>query len=198
MRAFSGLLCMAFAVSLAACSAPAQNNAAWTLNAGESAVSYVTIKQNSLGEVNSFGQLSGQVSPEGAAEIVVTLDSVDTLNETRDGRMREILFETGAYPTAKITATLDMAAFSDLAAGESSAQLIEINVDLHGLGALHDAPVLVTRLGANKVSVVTQAPVLLDAEEFGFEAGLAKLQELAGLDSITPVVPVTASLVFER
>lgn len=46
--------------------------------------------------------------------------------------------------------------------------------------------------------VDNKAPLLIDAEEFGFEAGLAKLQELAGLESITPVVSATVALTFER
>jgi len=53
-------------------------------------------------------------------------------------------------------------------------------------------------LGANKVRVDNKAPLLIDAEDFGFESGLAKLQELAGLESITPVVSATVALTFER
>jgi hypothetical protein len=58
--------------------------------------------------------------------------------------------------------------------------------------------VQVTRLGANKARLDNKAPLLLDAEDFGYGAGLAKLQELAGLDSISPVVSITMSLTFER
>jgi len=46
--------------------------------------------------------------------------------------------------------------------------------------------------------VANKGVIVIDAEDFGFEAGLAKLQELAKLDSISPVVSVTVSLTFER
>ena len=58
--------------------------------------------------------------------------------------------------------------------------------------------VLVTRLGVNEVRVDTTAPLILDIEDFGFEAGIAKLKELANLESISPIVSATVSLTFER
>jgi len=73
-----------------------------------------------------------------------------------------------------------------------------MTLDLHGISDAREFYVLVTRLGANKVRVDNKAPLILDAEDFGFEAGLAKLQELAGLNSISPVVSATVSLTFER
>jgi len=36
------------------------------------------------------------------------------------------------------------------------------------------------------------------ADALELNAGLAQLQELAGLDSITPAVPVSFSIAFER
>ncbi|MBO6764411.1 MAG: hypothetical protein JJ918_05650 [Maricaulis sp.] len=55
-----------------------------------------------------------------------------------------------------------------------------------------------TDLNGERVLVETTQPVLLHVDDFGLTDGLATLQDLAGLPSITPVVPVTASLVFER
>jgi len=158
----------------------------------------VTIKNGSLGEVNTFKMISGSVSEGGQAEFTVFLDSVDTNNEIRDPRMREILFQTESYPTAKVSANLDMMQFDDLAIGGTETVLLDMTLDLHGVSEQFDFYVLVTRLGANKVRVYNKAPLLIDAEDFGFEAGLAKLQELAGLESITPVVSATVALTFER
>jgi len=56
----------------------------------------------------------------------------------------------------------------------------------------------VTRLGPNKVLVSSAAPVYVHADDFGLQSGVDKLQELAKLSSITPVVPVSFSLMFER
>jgi len=75
---------------------------------------------------------------------------------------------------------------------------LDMTLELHGVAEQFDVDVTVTRIGANKVRVDTKGPLLIDAEDFGLEAGLAKLQELAGLESITPVVSATVALTFER
>ena len=158
----------------------------------------MTIKNGSLGEVNTFDQISGSVTEGGQAEFVVYLDSVDTSNEIRDPRMREFMFQTEQYPTAKATAKLDMAQLNVLAIGGSKVITLDLTLGLHGIAEQFDADVRVTRIGPNKVRVDSAAPLIIDAEDFGFEAGLAKLQELAGLESITPVVSATVGLTFER
>lgn len=199
LRVFASVV---FAGFLAACSEPktstTPSNSVWTLAADESGMTYVTIKDNLLGETNTFREMSGRVSPNGDAVINIDLNSVDTNNEIRDGRMKEFLFKTESYPNARITTQIDMKPYAGLAIGESRAELLELIVDLGGTALDYDANVLVTRLSAAKVVVATKAPLLLDATDFELEAGLAKLQELAGLESITPIVPVTVSFVFEQ
>ena len=170
----------------------------WSLVPTQSGISYVTIKNGGLGEINTFRMMDGSVSESGQAEFTVFLDSVDTNNEIRDPRMREILFETETYPTAKVTANLDMAQFEDMPIGGTETVLLNMTLNLHGVAEQFDFYVLVTRLGPNKVRVDNKAPLLIDAEDFGFEAGLAKLQELAGLESISPAVSATVALTFER
>ena len=193
------LFSLSFAL-LAACGPKTtpEKTGPWSLLPTQSGISYVTIKNGSLGEVNTFRQISGSVSEGGQAEFTVYLDSVDTNNEIRDPRMREILFQTETYPTAKVSANLDMAQFDNIPIGGTETVLLDMTLDLHGISEQFDFYVLVTRLGANKVRVDNKAPLLIDAEDFGFEAGLAKLQELAGLESITPMVSATVALTFER
>ena len=134
----------------------------------------------------------------GAAEFTVVLDSVDTNNEIRDPRMRQFLFETDKHPYAKVTAQLDMAKLKGLETGARHTELLDMTIELHGLTDEREFYVMVTRLAPERVLVENKAPLILDAADFGFEAGVEKLRELAGLDSITPVVPVTFSLVFEH
>ena len=185
---------------LAACAPQSEpeKTGPWSLVTTQSDISYVTIKNGSLGEVNTFRQISGSVSEGGQAEFTVYLDSVDTNNEIRDPRMREIMFQTEQYPTAKATAKLDMAQLNALAIGGSKVITLDLTLDLHGIAEQFDADMRVTRIGPNKVRVDSAVPLIIDAEDFGFEAGLAKLQELAGLESITPVVSATVGLTFER
>jgi len=176
----------------------ANRSGPWTLNPDKSGMSYVTIKNGNLGEINTFRSVKGSVSETGKAEITISLDSVDTNNEIRDERMKEHLFDTATYSTTKVTANLDMSKFETLNIGASHTVLLDMQIDLHGITDQQEFYVLVTRLGPNKVVVNNKAPLLLDATDFGFEDGLAKLQELAGLDSISPVVSATISFTFER
>jgi len=44
------------------------------------------------------------------------------------------------------------------------------------------------------VSAATTQPILLNAAEFGLEGGVAALQEIAGLNAISRVIPVTVAL----
>jgi len=195
----TALLSLSFAlVTACAPQAEPEKSGPWSLVPDESGMTYVTIKNGSLGEINTFREISGSVSEGGQAVFTINLDSVDTANEIRDPRMKEFLFETGTYPTANVTANLDMAQFDNMPIGGAETVLLDMTLDLHGVSEQFDFYVLVTRLGPNKVRVDNKAPLLIDAEDFGFGAGLAKLQELAGLESITPMVSATVALTFER
>ena len=176
----------------------AERTGPWTLDAAESGMTYITVKNNDLGEINTFREISGSVSETGNAVFTINLDSVDTANETRDPRMREHVFKTASFPMAKASAQLDMTQFESLPIGNSETVLLDVNIELAGYATQRDFYVQVTRLGVNKVVVNNKAPLILEVAEFGMEEGIETLRGLAGLDTISPVVPVTMSLVFER
>jgi len=171
---------------------------AWALDGAQSRLAFTTVKAGEIAEAHGFKTLSGSVAADGAASLSIDLASVATNADIRDERMREFLFETGAYPAATVTAQLDPAAFSALKVGESKLQPIEATLDLHGVKGPVAAELSVTRIAADKVKVETTAPIIVDAGSFNLTAGVAKLQELAGLPGITPQVPVSFSLVFEK
>ena len=200
MRPIFKALSLSTLFFLAACApkGEAERSGNWTLNPLQSSISYVTIKSGPLGEINTFNEISGGVSTGGKAEFVIALDSVHTNSETRDPRMKEYVFETAKYPEAKVTANLNMTQLEVLAIGNSKTVSLDMKLDMHGFVDEREFDVLVTRLGVNEVRVDTTAPLILDIEDFGFEAGIAKLQELANLESISPIVSATVSLTFER
>ena len=200
MRPIFKALSLSTLFFLAACApkGEAERSGNWTLNPLQSSISYVTIKSGPLGEINTFNEISGGVSTGGKAEFVIALDSVHTNSETRDPRMKEHVFETAKYPEAKVTANLNMTQFEVLAIGNSKTVSLDMKLDMHGFVDEREFDVLVTRLGVNEVRVDTTAPLILDIEDFGFEAGIAKLKELANLESISPIVSATVSLTFER
>jgi len=200
MKLISKSALIASGLLLAACSEAddAPLDGAWTLDGGQSRLNFITVKNGTVAEGHSFGLLSGSVGADGAASLTIDLASVATGVDTRDERMREFLFETGMFPSANVTATLDPAAFSALKEGETTLQPVTATLDLHGVQGTVEAEVAVTRAGDDKVLVETAKPIIIDAATYGLEGGVAKLQELAKLDGITAQVPVTFSLTFDR
>jgi len=156
-----------------------------------SQVQFVSIKNNTVGEVSHFEILAGTVTDAGEIEVRVALDSVETNIGIRNERMKKMLFEVGLYPEAVITAKLDAEAVAAMSDGGVTS--VALNIDLHGQTVTKEAllSVAVTDQGAR---VTTTQPILLTASEFGLEGGVAALQEVAGLNAISRVVPVTVSL----
>ena len=88
----------------------------WQVGPG-SQVRFVSIKNNTIGEVSHFETLAGSVTDAGEVEVRVALDSVETNIGIRNERMKKMLFEVGLYPEAVITAQLDAEAVAALSAG---------------------------------------------------------------------------------
>ncbi len=170
----------------------------WTLDAAASRLTYVSIKAGEVAEANRFSRLSGSVAPDGTASLDVDLASVDTGVEVRDERMRELFFDIAANPKATITATLDPARFSGLAVGQSLTRPLKASVTIKGATAEVETDVLVTRVTEDRVMVVPTAPVIISTDMFGLTDELGELRALAQLPSITPAVPVTFLLAFNR
>ena len=170
----------------------------WTLDGEASAMGFVTVKNGDVAESHTFSDLSGTVDAAGAAEVSIPLASVETLIDIRNERMREFLFKVADFPAATVTADVALAEYDALAPGARMMSTIEVVVAANGAEASYDADVAVTRIADGMVSVSTVRPMIADARDLGYEDGVAKLQELAGLDAISPAVPVTFDLVFTR
>lgn len=202
----------ALALGLAACAEPpaaetperdatepaAVTDAAWTLDPAGSRLAYVSIKAGEVAENNRFERLSGTVAADGTASLAIDLASLDTGVDIRNERMREIFFGVTEYPEAKVTATLDPAAFAGLAVGQSLTRPLKATVVLKGAASDVETEVLVTRVSADRVMVVPTAPVIVSTDMFELTDELGELRALAQLPSITPAVPVTFSLAFTR
>jgi len=171
---------------------------AWTLEPETSSISYVTIKNGDTAEANMLTRLGGGVAEDGRAEVEISLSSVETFIDIRNERMREILFRVADFPVATVTAALDMDDLAGLAPGGSMLATFEITLAANGSEAGYDATALVTRAGENRVIVSSMAPVIVYIDELGYDDGVERLREIAGLDSIEPTVPVNFNLAFAR
>ena len=174
-------------------------NVAWAqyeLDNDKSSVSFVSIKNNSVAETHSFGSLVGFINSEGKVQVGIDLDSVETLIDIRNERMREMLFETAKFPAANISAQVDKAILQEAAEGGRVSMDVELTVSLHGVEQTLSASLVAIGEEGGGLRVFTTSPVLLNVSGFGLQAGVEALREIAGLKAISNAVPITVHLVF--
>lgn len=167
----------------------------WTLNPAQSNLSFGSVKNDYIGEVHSFTALSGTVSDAGIVSVDVDLTSVQTNIDIRNERMMEFVFE--AAQTANLSAEIDMAAMDAMAVGDMATMDAFGNLSLLNEDIPVDVPLFVVRVAQDKVLVTSNGMLMLATDDIGVDGGIDMLQELAGLDAITRVTPVTLRLVFE-
>ena len=171
-----------------------ETRADWFIKDG-SVVTFVSIKNDVVGELNKFEGITGTVSAEGAIDVWIDLDSVETFIEIRNERMKTLLFRTGLFPRAHITGQLDSADLKIALSGIGALLNLDLKIDLHGKAVSKSVTIRLDHT-EDQISVVTTQPILLNAADFGLESGVAALQEIAGLDSISRVIPVSVNLRF--
>ena len=186
---------VSLSVAVLASAAPAW--AEWQV-ADNSSIQFVSIKNNTIGEVSHFDMIAGTVGDQGAVEMRVALDSVETNIGIRNDRMKKMLFEVGLYPEAVITAQLTPETMAVLGSTSGAAVPVVLQIDLHGQVVSKDAVLTVSATRAGGFSATTSQPILLNAAEFDLEDGVAALQSVAGLNAISRVIPVTLSLNFTK
>ncbi|NCG06546.1 MAG: YceI family protein [Gammaproteobacteria bacterium] len=167
-------------------------HADWMLG-DSSRIGFVSIKNNSIGENNVFKRVSGSISERGRVSVSVDLSSVETGIGIRNERLQKMLFEVANFPTATIEAVLSDSQVAALKAGGDQAESLSVNISLHGRTVSKTAHVSVSASGGD-VRVTTTQPIVITAQEFGLEAGVAALQQIAGLNAISRSIPVTVDL----
>lgn len=170
--------------------APVQ--ADWTVS-DSSRIGFVSIKNNRIGENNAFERVSGSISESGQVAVSVDLSSVETGIGIRNERLQKMLFEVASFPTASIDAALSDGQIAALRAGGARAESVSVNISLHGKTVSKTANVSVSSSGGD-VRVTTTQPIVVTAQEFGLESGVAALQQIAGLNAISRSIPVTVDL----
>lgn len=164
----------------------------YQLDNSTSSISFVSIKKGIVAEVNHFKTLSGSIADDGAVNVGINLASVETNIPIRNERMQEHLFETARFPVAQVSTSVD----SLPAAGESRVVTLDVVVDLHGVKQTLPVTALAVNSG-NGITVSSMLPVVIGAGDFGLDAGVEKLREIAKLPGITHAVPVSFVLSFK-
>ena len=170
----------------------------WTLDAGNSNISYGTVKNDMIGESNTFKTISGYLNNNGQINIDIDLASIDTLIEIRDGRMRDIVFKVSENTTAKLRGDINLKDHDNQEIGTS--RVIETTFSLEFVGQKidHDVKLLVTRLAENKVMVTPHGVMFIDADDYDLLDAIEILRNLAGLDTIASVISMGFYLTFVK
>ena len=171
-------------------------SAEWKLNENNSHLSFVSIKNNAVAEVNRFESLSGAVTVAGEATVNIALDSIETNIPIRNDRMKTMLFQTGIFTRASVSTQLDIPVFRDLETGASISAELSLELNLHGIMGKVPAKVRVTRAQKDTWLVNSIQPLIINAPGYQLAEGIEALRNIAGLQSITPVIPVTFILEF--
>ncbi|MDQ0472280.1 OmpA family protein [Labrys wisconsinensis] len=195
MRRFFGFGLLLLAALLAGQGAARAQD--WALNGAESRFYMQTAKNNAVIETHQFSILDGSVKADGTATVQVDLTSVASGIDVRDVRMRFLLFETFKFPKAMISAKLDMNKLRGVLTATRLTYPLEVSVTLHGVTAPIETEVFVTRLDDKTVSVATAKPIVVKAETFGLDAGVAKLSEAVGGVPIVRAASITFDLAFQ-
>jgi polyisoprenoid-binding protein YceI len=185
----AGIIAAAIMASGSAC-------ADWKLDNNQSRVNFVSVKKNEIGESHHFTQVEGKLTDQGKLNIEIPLISVETLIPIRNERLQKLLFQTHLFPTATITANINLQHFT-LKAGDSKIVAVEANIGLHGHNKMMPIEVMVSRLSDDKLLVTSVKPVIIRPVDFGLSKGIDKLMAVAKLPGITRSVPVSFVLTFE-
>lgn len=187
-----------FGIILLLLALPGLSQAGWRLDAAASSLHYTTIKNGGIAENNRFSGLTASLDQAGQFVLRIDLASVDTGIAIRDERMRVILFEVERYPQAEVLAEVPADVWQTTDTGRPVPIELPIRLRLHGFDAEYQLQVTVTRIDEVTLLVNAREPVLVQAADFGLLDGLAQLQAMAGLQHISPVVPVGFSLLFRH
>lgn len=179
---------------LAALALPAHAN--WYLDNESSRLSFTSTKNADIAEVHRFLVLHGKVDGKGAAEVEVELESVNTGIPLRDERLRDQVFQIRKFPSARITAQLDLRPINALAPGAQLELRLPLTVQLAGQTHSYNAQLLATRLDDRRFQVVTLEPLVVHAQDFGLAPSFTALRTSAQLSALSLSVPVGAVLIF--
>lgn len=109
----------------------------------------------------------------------------------RNERMRTQLFEESTFPQISATAQINPALVKDMAVGSNQQLKTELKVTIRDQSQTLNAELAISKLSDGRIVVNTVAPILVNAVNFKLEGGVAKLKDLAKLQRIELVVPVT-------
>lgn len=171
--------------------------AEWVLDNKASTLDFITTKNVSKTEVQTFNAMQGQIQGK-TATITVDLSSVDTGIEIRDQRVQELLFNVVKFPSATASINIKEADVNAIKTGQMITMHVDAVINLHGVKQTVPVQLEVVALAQNKRLVISRHPVIVNLTNFNLLDGVNALRDIAKLQSINVAVPVTFSLLFTQ
>ncbi len=170
----------------------------WSVNSSQSSLNFVSVKNDVVAETHSFKDLTGSLTEAGDFAVAIPAMSIDTMIPIRNERILEHVLTAKQYASINAKGKVDSKVLAGLKTGDSV--VVDQALDLTLLTKTQSltAKVKVTKVSDSQLVVTTVAPIMLDVNKFELNAGVEKLRELAGLKSISPMVPTTFSLVLVK
>jgi polyisoprenoid-binding protein YceI len=175
----------------------ANSNGNWSLDSSTSYLSFATTKNINTVESHTFTGIAGDISDAGLATLVIDLNSVNTGNAIRDGRMQGLLFEVVKFPSATVTLNLTTNQIGDIPIGGAATQNISANLNLHGVDGIINTKVSVQKLSATRIQVQSLSPVIINAPDYALANGVEELRKAVNITSISTAVPVNFILFYD-
>ncbi|EGM79314.1 hypothetical protein Rhein_0449 [Rheinheimera sp. A13L] len=170
----------------------------WSVNSEQSSLNFVSVKNEVVAETHSFKELTGKLTSAGEFSVAIPVMSIDTIIPIRNERILEHVLAAKEYATINAKGKVDSKVLTGLKTGDSVTVDQKLDLTLLTQSQSLTAKVKVTKVSDSQLVVTTVAPIMLDVNKFKLNAGVEKLRELAGLNSISPMVPTTFSLVLVK
>ncbi|WNO61246.1 YceI family protein [Rheinheimera sp. MMS21-TC3] len=172
------------------------STASWQLIPEQSSLNFISIKNTTVAETHQFSNLKGTWSDQGSVQIQIPVSSLETHIPIRNQRMLDYVLKAKQYPEITVQAELKPDSIASLAVGKSMLLTLPIAVNIAGETVNLLANIRLLKITASSIQATTESPLILNVNTANLSAGVDKLQQLAQLNAISKLVPVTFSVNF--
>lgn len=170
--------------------------ASWQLIPEQSSLNFISIKNTTVAETHQFSNLKGTWSEQGIVQIQIPVSSLETHIPIRNQRMLDFVLHATQYPEITVQAELKPDTIASLAVGKSMLVTLPLAVNIADKTVNLLANIRVLKITASSIQATTESPLILNVDTANLTAGVDKLQQLAQLNAISKLVPVTFSVNF--
>jgi polyisoprenoid-binding protein YceI len=194
---------MALSISVAAPVMASEQAADWQVNLPASSLSFNTTKSGTAGvggitETMRFKSFKGGVDSQGRIALDIALSSIDSGIGLRDERLQTMFWNVAAQPTARFSGQIKPDELQKIVAGKNPVSvMVQGQLTMAGQTKPVNAPLYVVPL-PGKLIVSTRQAIVINANDFGLNAGAEALRAVMGLNYLSTSVPITFQLELNK